>query len=77
MLRAVRKRAREWRDEECHDSSGREDGASNYRIPPINHLPIHLGDGCKWPLVKAECPRMAEVMITREVGRHRLRLRLS
>ena len=38
---------------------------SNYRIPPINHLPIHLSDECKWPLVKAECLHVAEVMITR------------
>ena len=29
MLRAVRKRAGEWRDDECHDSSGREDDAAD------------------------------------------------
>src|ERR1700730_5874132 len=49
----------------------------NHRIPPINHLTIHLGNGSTWTVVKAQCPRMAKVMITREVGRHRLRPWLS
>jgi hypothetical protein len=33
---------------------------SNHRIPPINHLAIHLGNGCKRTAIKAECPRMAK-----------------
>ncbi len=47
--------------------------ASNHLIPVTNHLAIHLGNGFKRAAVKAQRPRMAKVMIARDVGRHRLR----
>src|SRR5208282_420771 len=75
------------RDERCHALRPLTNGevaqvpdlivGFNHRIPPIDHLAIHLGNGCKRTAVKAQCPRMAKVMVTREVGRHCLRPWLS
>ncbi|MGA3341742.1 MAG: hypothetical protein ABSD11_14200 [Methylocella sp.] len=45
----------------------------NHRIPPVNHLAIHLGNRRKRTPVKAQCSSMAEVMVTCEVDRHCLR----
>jgi hypothetical protein len=45
---------------------------SNHRIPPIDHLEVHLGNGRKRSAVKAQRACMAKMMVTREIDRHRL-----